>query len=248
MLSFLPAKRRKYAFSLSVVLLVICFTTLRTTPAYAATFDWNTWFSQTFPQFTFSQPVFPTTVQYQQPLPTATTQPTPTTKPTSTPTPTLKPTTKPLSTPTYAATQIGDHTFTITGIPKASSMPSVSEVLTALNNYRAKRGVPTLAADSNLMSYAQSRASLYKQLGRTDTHAAFLDFIQNQNGFAKLGFNALGENSSYLTYPVGAQVLIESLFGADAQHDQNQLNTKWSHVGIGIDGLGVDLVFGGSKR
>jgi uncharacterized protein YkwD len=78
-----------------------------------------------------------------------------------------------------------------------------------------------------------------------DNHAGFQSMM-NDNGFAKMGFNALGENSSYGDFGT-AQNLIEGLYGGHPPHDENQLKSDWTHVGIGVSGVATDLVFGGRK-
>jgi hypothetical protein len=42
--------------------------------------------------------------------------------------------------------------------------------------------------------------------------------------------------------------LIEWVYAGDKPHNDNQLSSKWSAVGIGISGSATDLVFGGSKQ
>jgi uncharacterized protein YkwD len=69
----------------------------------------------------------------------------------------------------------------------------------------------------------------------------------NNDGFGKLGFSSLGENSSY-GYLLEGVHLIEWVYAGDAPHDNNQLNSEWSHVGIGVNGTATDLIFGGRKR
>jgi hypothetical protein len=56
----------------------------------------------------------------------------------------------------------------------------------------------------------------------------------------------LGENSGYGSKLIGVH-LIEWVYAADPAHNANQLDKQWSHVGIGIEGLGVVFIFGGSK-
>jgi len=184
---------------------------------------------------------------------------TPTLKPTSYPTPTtniIK-----IQTPTLTKTA-EQPTLTQTPPTPTQSTPTLTpqqptpvpnnvssyrmELLGALNNYRQKKGTTALIWNDNLANFAQSRADFFSKKGGMDNHAGFTDFINNQNGFNKLGFRSLGENSSY-GYNLSATDLIEKAFGGHAPHDENQLNSKWTHVGIGVSGKATDFIFGGSK-
>jgi uncharacterized protein YkwD len=167
---------------------------------------------------------------------TRTPRPAATPRPTRTP----KPTTIPTSTPT--ATPV----ITPTPAPVISSYKQ--QVFDALNNYRAKKGVARLSLDQKLADFAQSRSDHLLTIGSLDGHVVFTDFIKNQNGFAALGFNGLGENQSWASNLPSATALIEGQYAADKPHDDNQLNPQWGWVGIGISGNYNDIVFGGSKR
>ncbi|MDP3941405.1 MAG: CAP domain-containing protein [bacterium] len=143
------------------------------------------------------------------------------------------------------AKQVGEHTWTI-NVGNDATIGTSSEILNALNSYRNRHGVGSLSYDQNLFSFAQGRADAFHARGSTDAHAGFTDLINNQDGFKKLGFMALGENSSF-GYHVAAVHLIEWVYAGDAPHDNNQLNPQWTHVGIGVAGLATDLIFGGRK-
>ncbi len=158
----------------------------------------------------------------QTPLPTFTPTPAPTVKP--------KPSTQP--SPAVKAATISNIT------PQG--------VLNALNEYRSKNGVGSLRIDNTLQSYAQSRADYLKSLGKLDKHAGHKEFMAN-DGFNKLGFNAIAENQGY-NYKGNATGLIESFFGKSAGHNKNQLNGEYTHAGIGISGPFTDIVFGGRKK
>jgi uncharacterized protein YkwD len=142
--------------------------------------------------------------------------------------------------------QIGEHTWTIT-VGKDDRNATASEIHAALNGYRQKKGVGTLAWDQKLADFAQSRASSFATNGKLDSHAGFRDFIDNQDGFSKLGFYALGENSSY-GFTLEGVHLIEWVYAGDKPHDDNQLSSSWSHVGIGVSGTATNLIFGGKKQ
>ena len=151
------------------------------------------------------------------------------------------------TTATYGqATKISDHTYELQ-VQSDSSMAGTQEVFTALNTYRQKNGVGALAWNMTLANYAQTRATFFSSKGSLDGHAGFMDFINNQNGFSKLGFNHLGENAAYAG-PLNGTHIIEEVFAADSEHNDNQLSSDWTQVGIGISGIETDIVFGSSPR
>lgn len=166
------------------------------------------------------------------PLPSATPTAQPTLTPTSTPAPTASPG------PVPSAAPVSANNSNLSG--------EVLDLFNALNNYRAKNGVNTLAWDSKLADFAQTRANSFNQNRGLDNHAGFLDFINNQNGFQKLGFYKLGENSSW-NISTSAVDLIEQVYTQDSGHKQNELNPGWSHIGIGVAGTSTDFIFGGNK-
>jgi len=143
------------------------------------------------------------------------------------------------------AVQIDEHTWTMK-VQNDDRMSTVEELFTALNDYRRSKGVSVLTWDQTLADYADSRAKYFTSIKTTDGHAGFNDFLTNQDGFNKLGFNQLGENTSYGYRMLGVH-LIEWIYAGDEPHDQNQRNSIWSHVGIGIDGLSTCLIFATGK-
>ena len=143
------------------------------------------------------------------------------------------------------AKQIGEHTWTMT-VASDEKVGTAQEIFQALNAYRQRQGVGALSWDTNLGNFAQGRADAFLKNGTTDAHAGFNDFLNNQDGFKKSGFMALGENSSF-GYHIEGVHLIEWVYAGDAPHNNNQLNRDWTHVGIGVAGLATDLVFGGRK-
>ena len=173
------------------------------------------------PSFSFAEPS-------KTPKPSKTPRPSRTPKATSTPAPfaTVKPS------PTVQGTQTSGIT--------------TQSVLQALNNYRSKNGAGSLQIDSKLQSYAQSRADYLKSIGKLDGHAKHKEFMAN-DGFGKLGFNAIAENQGY-NYKGDTKGLIESFYGKSSGHNKNQLNPEYTHVGIGINDPFTNLVFGGRKR
>jgi|GEM_PF-5148842 len=141
--------------------------------------------------------------------------------------------------------QIGTHTWTIK-VGKDAKNGTPQEILIALNSYRKKYGRGALAWDDKLGEYAKKRVEYFTSIADLDQHAGFTDFINNQDGFHKLGFVSVGENSSY-GYTLEAIHLIEWVYAGDKPHDDNQLNSSWHYVGIGVDGVATDLIFGGKK-
>lgn len=144
------------------------------------------------------------------------------------------------------ARQIDEHTWTI-DVKHDDHMTSAQEIFSALNVYRKQRGKGELSWDSRLASFAEGRANGFNEKGDLDAHAGFQDYIHNQDGFNKLGFFALGENSS-IGYTLNGTHLIEWVYAGDKPHDDNQLSDQWTHVGIGVAGDATNLVFGGKKQ
>ena len=143
------------------------------------------------------------------------------------------------------AKDIGDGTYTIR-VESDSAMGTPQEVFEALNHYRNVNGSSTLTWDDRLASYAQSRADYMASIQTTDKHAGFNNFVENEDGFAKLGYYSLGENS-YFGGPLNGVHLIEWVFAKSPGHDANQKDNSWSHVGIGVTNSTVNLNFGGNK-
>lgn len=141
--------------------------------------------------------------------------------------------------------QVDEHTWTIT-VEKDERNATAGEIHQALNAYRQKNGRSGLQNDDRLSSFAQSRAEYFTKEGRLDSHKGFQDFITN-DGFNKVGFFALGENSSY-GYVLEGTHLIEWVYAGDKPHDDNQLSNDWTHVGIGVSGTATNLIFGGKKQ
>ncbi len=144
--------------------------------------------------------------------------------------------------PWGVATQLDAHTWTMK-VGSDSRMATPQEILAALNDYRQVHGSPALAWDNNLAAYAQSRADYFNSIGKLDEHAGFEAYVSNVSNLEhNLNFYNLGENSS-IGYQLLGVHLIEWVFAADAAHNENQLNPKWTHVGIGVSGTAVDLIF-----
>lgn len=144
------------------------------------------------------------------------------------------------------AQKIGEHTYTIR-VGQDDRMATAEEIVTALNNYRQVNGRGTLSWDDKLGAYANTRADLFKSRGSTDAHAGFNDYLDNHDGFSQLGFSRLGENS-YFGGPLYGVHLIEWVFAKSPDHNANQLDAGWTHVGIGVNNTAVDIVFGGRKN
>lgn len=160
--------------------------------------------------------------------------------------PKLIPKVTPDTEPWGVSKQIGEYTWTMK-IANDPRMATPSEILMALNEYRQKQGSQILVLDNSLADYAQSRADYFFLVNKTDAHKGFIDYVENQDGYNKLGFNWLGENSSF-GYQVLGVHLIEWVFAGDKPHNDNQLAQRWDHVGIGVRGTAVDIIFATSKR
>jgi len=191
---------------------------------------------------------------------TQTNTPTPTATPTSTPTPTpllkkVAPTPKPTSenidqgpnASQYTAQKIDDVTWRVNNVNNDDRMATPQEVLNSLNSYRGSHGRASLSWDQKLSDYAQGRADLFSKNGSLDSHSGFQSFMNN-GGFDVSGFNSLGENSAYLSGPMNAEHIVRDIFGADPSHDGNQLDSSWTHIGIGVNGRAVNINFGKNKK
>lgn len=143
------------------------------------------------------------------------------------------------------AKKVGEHTYTIK-VGEDARMTTAQEAVDALNSYRKAHSVGALSVDPKLTEYAQSRADFFKSSGSTDAHAGFSSYLDNEDGFEKLGFARLGENSYYGGPLFGVHV-IEWVFGASPEHNANQLDGGWSHVGVGVNGVSVNIIFGSGK-
>lgn len=142
--------------------------------------------------------------------------------------------------------QVGTDTYTFKIAPDAH-MGTPQEIFQALNSYRVRFGSQPLTWNDNLAGFAQSRADHLASIQSTDAHAGFNDYLNNQDGFNKLGFTWLGENISY-GFHLEAVHLIEWMYASDKPHNDNQLNNRWNYVGIGVNGSATSIVFGTGKR
>jgi uncharacterized protein YkwD len=151
----------------------------------------------------------------------------------------------PIPSPYGKSRKIDDVTWTI-DVPKDDRHATPQEILIALNIYRQKKGQAPLSWDNKLASYAQERANGFAASNALDGHAGFLDFVNNQDGFYKVGFAKLGENSA-IGFIVNGTKLIETVYAGDQPHDDNQLASKWTHVGVGVSSTASNLIFGGGR-
>lgn len=147
----------------------------------------------------------------------------------------------PDSTPWGVIQKVGDHTYRIR-VQNDPVMGTPEEILSALNTLRSRHNAQPLKTDPRLCDYAKSRAQHQNQLGQTDGHAGFIDFLENQDGFKKLGFARVGENSSY-GYILSGVHLIEFVYMQSPEHNANQLDPAWDHACAGVAGLTTNLLF-----
>jgi uncharacterized protein YkwD len=138
----------------------------------------------------------------------------------------------------------------ITPAPQQTAVLGASSqsqaVFSALNAYRQQHGKAPLSWSTTLGTYAQGRAEFFARNSNLDNHAGFQEMLR-ADGFNKMGFWQLGENSAY-GQTVGPQALISDVYGTSPAHNENQLKSDYTHVGIGISGTATDFVFGGRKR
>lgn len=162
-----------------------------------------------------------------------------------TPVPTKKITVVDDNEPWGVSKQIGEKTWTIK-LGQDAKMATPNEIFLALNEYRKVQGSQVLNWDQKLGNYAQERAVYLNKIQNVDQHKGFNDFVENQDGFNKLGFTSLGENISF-GYKLNGVHTIEWMYAGDKPHNDNQLNNKWNYVGIGVDGLATCLIFATGK-
>ncbi|MDD2483046.1 MAG: CAP domain-containing protein [Candidatus Shapirobacteria bacterium] len=174
--------------------------------------------------------------------------------PTITPLPTViptltkkiyKPTPTPDNEPWGVSKQIDEVTWTMK-IGEDEKMATAKEIYGALNEYRKVQGSQVLNWNEKLGNYAQERARFLNGIKSVDKHQGFNNFMENEDGFNKLGFTALGENISY-GYRLNGVHTIEWMYAGDKPHNDNQLDNRWNYVGIGVDGLATCLIFGTGK-
>jgi len=167
---------------------------------------------------------------------------TPTIAPTAIPTKKVRVPTKVVEKEEWGvAKQIDEVTWTMK-IEDDPRMATPREIVEALNEYRRRKGAQTLVWDDNLARLAEERAAYFDSIKSTDKHEGFKKYMDD-NGFEKLRFTWVGENSSF-GYKLEGVHLIEWVFAGDKPHDDNQSNERWSYVGVGVRGLGVDIIFG----
>ena len=147
--------------------------------------------------------------------------------------------------PWGVARQIDDVTWTMK-VGQDEKMATAKEIWEALNEYRKVQGSQVLNWDEKLADFAQDRAEFLNSQKTTDKHEGFSNFVENEDGFNKLGFTALGENISY-GYRLNGVHTIEWMYAGDKPHNDNQLDNRWNYVGIGVDGLATCLIFGTGK-
>ncbi|MFH1186984.1 MAG: CAP domain-containing protein [Candidatus Levyibacteriota bacterium] len=147
------------------------------------------------------------------------------------------------SEPWGVSKQISEHTWTMK-VGEDQEMAIPQDILEALNSYRSIHGKGILSWNNSLASFAQSRAEFFNKEGKLDEHAGFNSYFGDPENIKKTGFLKVGENSS-VGYKMDGVHLIEWVFAGDAPHNNNQLDSSWTAVGIGVSGASVDIVFGG---
>lgn len=140
------------------------------------------------------------------------------------------------------AKQISERTWRMK-VGQDQRMATAKEIFEALNVYRQRHGRNSLQWDDRLATYALSRAKYFTQIQNLDEHKGFEEYVRDENNLETLGFWLVGENASY-GYKLEGVHLIEWVFAGDEPHNKNQLNPQWTHVGIGVDGYNVDIIFG----
>lgn len=135
----------------------------------------------------------------------------------------------------------GEHTYQIK-VKNDDRMGTPLEILTAINDLRRRNGAQPLKINEKLCAYTQSRAEYFNKIKNIDEHVGFQKFLEEENGFDKLGFGQLGENSSYGYIMTGVH-LIEFVYMRSPEHNKNQLEPKWDHACVGVSGPATNIIF-----
>lgn len=123
------------------------------------------------------------------------------------------------------------------------NMATAEEIFQALNTYRNNKGTHGLNWDNKLASFAQDRANYLNSIGSTDDHAGFRSYISNIDNRMRLGFKGLGENASS-GFRLNGTHIIEWMYAGDAPHENLQLDSSWTDVGVGVSGTATSIIFG----
>lgn len=156
-----------------------------------------------------------------------------------TPTPYLTPT----PTEPWGISRKMDETTWVIKVEDDKTMATSDEIFSALNHYRQKKGVGTLVKDAKLTDFSQKRARQFLKNNELDSHSGFNAHFSDEKHLRDAEFMGVGENSSY-GYKLFGVHLVEWIFAGDGPHNDNQLDPSWTHVGIGVAGTGVDIIFG----
>lgn len=136
-----------------------------------------------------------------------------------------------------------DTTKTIQNVENSNAMATASDIFNALNSYRNENGISSLSWDDTLATFAQGRVNTFESNNSMDDHAGFSNFMNN-NGFEVSGFNGLGENSAQLSGPMDGNKIIREVYASSSSHNASQLDPAWTHAGVAINGIFVNINFG----
>ncbi len=155
-----------------------------------------------------------------------------------------RPTTQPIPTDSGEwgiAVKTGEHTYQIK-VNNDAQMGTPAQILNAINDLRIRNGAQPLKTNEKICAYAQSRAEYFTKIRQVDEHKGFKEFLENDDGFEKLGFGSLGENSSY-GYIMSGVHLIEFVYMRSPEHNKNQLDPKWDHGCVGVSESATNIIF-----
>jgi uncharacterized protein YkwD len=130
-----------------------------------------------------------------------------------------------------------------TSIPTVAPpyVPSSGELTQAINSYRQSHGSPSLAWESGLAAFAQAQAGYFDSKNgfvKDDGYSQIIyPLIPSINTFVTGEIDAIGVTGT-------ATHIVVEVFGANPTQNSNQLNPKWTHVGIGVSGRTIIVVFG----
>ncbi|MEK3882867.1 CAP domain-containing protein [Paenibacillus sp. PL2-23] len=192
----------------------------------------------TFNGITITFPSKPTATPAPTAKPTAT--PAPTAKPTATPAPTAKPTATPAPTAKPTATPAPTAKPTATPAPAASALQQ--EIVTLVNQERAKVGLPGLQMDELLNKVAMEKArdmDVNNYFSHTSpTYGSPFDMMK---AFG-VKYNYAGENIAS-GQPTAARVMSDWMNSPG--HRANIVNANFTKIGVGyVNGEWVQMFIG----
>jgi uncharacterized protein YkwD len=121
------------------------------------------------------------------------------------------------------------------------SVPSAQELFNALNSYRQVHGVASLTWESNIAAFAQAQASYFGETNSFTKDDAYRQRIAPYtsaiNSFVTGETNLIGTTGT-------ATHIINDVLGGSSSYSSLMGATRWTHVGIGVSGKAIVIVYG----